>query len=230
MMRNLKKESIAGFSLIEVMVATLILLIIVLMIGSVFRQGTSTWDSGYARAEGGMIVRAVIGSIQRELSTAVDGRLFPDVWSPDDPIEVSATKVKFICMKECEIKNSTLVREPMLVEYSWAGKEMKRNAQVLKCVNGTWSPQAAVESIVYTEDFQDEKKALYSANFTFEAVSNFEGVRDNESTEFEEGIFWNIPYVSIKVELMRTSSFSGLEVKSFGPDGKNGTDDDILIK
>ncbi len=232
MKRNLNKNVKAGFSLIEVMVATLILLIIVLMIGSVFRQGTSTWDSGYARAEGGMIVRAVIGSIQRELSTAIDGRLFPGAWTDaDHPIEVGSSTLKFICMKESEGGGTLpLKREPWLVEYAWGSKEMTRKASPLKCTNGTWSPGTVVESIVYTEANQGDKKAIYSANFKFEAESNAGGVRAHESQEFEDDYFWNIPYVSIKVELMRTSSFSGLEVRSWGPDGKDKTGDDILVK
>lgn len=231
MMRNLNKNIKAGFSLIEVMVATLILLIIVLMIGSVFRQGTSTWDSGYARAEGGMIVRSVIGSIQRELSTAIDGRLFPGVWTDaDHPIIVSSSTVKFICMKESEGVGATLVRDPWLVEYAWGGKEMKRKATPLRSTNGTWGPGTEVNSVVYSEDYQSDKKAIYSANFSFQAAANASGVRPHETQEFEDDFFWNIPYVTIKVELMRTSSFSGLEVRSFGPDGKDGTGDDILVK
>ena len=231
MMRHLNKDLKDGFSLIEVMVATLILLIIVLMIGSVFRQGTSTWDSGYARAEGGMIVRAVIGSIQRELSTAIDGRSFEGAWSDADPIVVSESAVKFICMKESEDGGTkALKREPWLVEYVWDGKEMTRLAQRLKCTDGIWSPGTSVDSIIYTEDYQDDKKAIYSAKFTFESVSDFGSVRPRESEEFKNDYFWNIPCVSIKVELTRMSSFSGLEVRSFGPDGKDGTVDDIHVK
>ncbi len=235
-MQNLKQNVKAGFSLIEVMVATVILLIIVLMIGSVFRQGTSTWDSGYARAEGGMIVRAVIGSIQRELSTAIDGRLFPgpSAWTDaDNPITVNPNAVKFICMKESEGGGtSPLQREPWLVEYTWGSKEMKRKAWPLTYSDnsGTWSQGTLVDSIVYSEDFQEDKKAIYSANFTFETFSNVAGVRPGESQAFEEDYFWNIPYVSIKVELTRASNFSGLEIRSWGPDGKEGTSDDILVK
>ncbi len=230
MMRNYKNESRAGFSLIEVMVATMILLIIVLMIGSVFRQGTSSWDSGYARAEGGMIIRSVIGSIQRELSTAVDGRLFPGAWDHEDPVDVSSTEVKFICMAESRIEANKLIREPMLVTYRWAGKEMKRSAQVLKNNNGTWATGTAVDSVIYSENYQSDKKAIYSADFEFDTEQDFDGVRDNESPEFNDGIFWNIPYVSITVRLTRLSSFSGLEVRSWGPDGKEDTGDDILVK
>ena len=255
MMQNFKKDLKDGFSLIEVMVATTILLVVVLMIGSVFRQGTSSWDSGYARAEGGMIVRAVVGSIQRELSTAVDGRRFKDkdqdgkyitgaAWSSPNPVEVSQNKIKFICMKESVTKkengNLVLKRDPWLVEYVWGGEEMTRNAYRLDCTirdkKVTWSLGTnvaqgdKVNSTVYSQAFQEGKKAWYSADFRFVAVPDAGGIRDYEAGDFDEKTFWDIPYVSIRVDLTRTSSFSGLEVASRGPDGKPGTDDDILVK
>ena len=231
MTHPLSNKARAGFSLIEVMVATLILLIIVLMIGSIFSQGTSAWDTGYARAEGGMIVRGVVGSIQRELSMAVDGRLFPGAWTASDPVDVHSSRVTFICFKESAIEGSTLVREPWLIAYEWGGREMTRSAKPLKVnASGVWSTGSEVSSTIYSEDNQDDKKSIYSADFKFDAVDNFDGVRPHESTAFEGDIYWNIPYVTIKVELVRTSSFSGLEVRSWGPDGKADTDDDVIVQ
>ena len=52
-----------GFTLIEVMVATTILLLMTVMMGALFRQASSAWDAGNAQAEGGMIVRGVVGAI-----------------------------------------------------------------------------------------------------------------------------------------------------------------------
>ncbi len=232
----------AGFSLIEVMVATLILLVIVMMIGEIFRQGTSSWDSGYARAEGGMIVRGVIGSMQRELSSAVDGRLYPGVWRShrfwdfDDPVDVQRRKVTFICLKESTGTGDNLVREPWLIEYEWrSGREMTRNAwRLFRDKDGEWvvkdKKNADNVSVIYSEDHQDDKKAIYSAEFTFSVVSSLDAVRPAESKAFEDDIFWNIPYVTIEVELWRTSSFSGIEVRSWGPDGVADTADDIIVQ
>lgn len=232
----LKKDR-TGFSLIEVMVATLILLIIVLMIGSIFRQGTSAWDSGYARAEGGMIVRGVVGSIQRELSTAVDGRLFFPAWEWANPVEVENKKVAFVCLKESSGTGGNFVREPWLISYEWSGSKMTRTAWPLKGSASTgWSRGSSEPaSTIYSEDDQADRKTVYSADFKFEAVDllrggPLRGVRPNESQEFKDDVFWNIPYVTIKVELTRTSSFSGLEVRSWGPDGQEDTGDDIILR
>ena len=107
---------------------------------------------------------------------------------------------------------------------------MTRTGSALKNNNGTWSSASPVSSVVYSQENQEGNKATYKANFTFTAVPNEDGVRSRESQEFKEDFFWNIPYVSIKVELWRISNFSGLEVWSWGPDGKDKTDDDILVK
>jgi len=225
----------AGFSLIEVMVATLILLVIVMMIGDIFRQGTSSWDSGYARAEGGMIMRGVIGSMQRELSSAVDGRLYPGVWTSDDPVAVVSDEVIFICLKESTGTGGNLVREPWRVRYKWNGSEMDRIASPLRRnANGTWSTGPEVRSTIYSEDYQDERRSVYSARFTFAARDLLKdgnpSARPHESDVFYDSVFWNIPYVTIKVELTRESTFSGIEVRSWGPDGVADTADDIIVQ
>ncbi|MGI6495761.1 MAG: PulJ/GspJ family protein [Kiritimatiellia bacterium] len=60
-----------GFSLIEILVATTILIAIVLMVSLVFQQSIGSWASGSRRADTQMTVRAIIGSIQRDLVNAI---------------------------------------------------------------------------------------------------------------------------------------------------------------
>lgn len=62
----------AGFSLIEILVATTILIIIVLMVSMVFHQSIASWSSGSRRADTQMVVRTITGSIQRDLVNAID--------------------------------------------------------------------------------------------------------------------------------------------------------------
>lgn len=226
-----------GFSLIEVMVATAVLMVIVLMIGSVFRQASSSWDSGYARAEGGMIVRGVIGSIERELSRAVDGRIFGDVWLNDysGPVDVTDSTLTFICYKEGKSTGNTVVREPHLIEYEWAGSKMSRNDTVLKSSGGTWTPGTEIHSDVYSKGDKDS----FFATFKFEPVfveHDPSGLRPFEDADFTDGIFWDTACVKIKVELTRADTFSsGLEVRSYGPNAvsdeiANMKDDDIVVR
>lgn len=247
MKKGSSRQRRGGFSLIEVMVATAILMVIVLMIGGVFRQSSSAWDVGYARAEGGMIVRGVIGSIQRELSRAVDGRIFGGVWSHDGPVEVTDTTLAFICYKEGSGTGDAAVREPHLIEYKWTGSKMERHDSVLvlSSSGGAWSAGPDNPSVVYSEEDSDsaERRASYSADFEFEAneidVGSSDpnepptGVRSHEVGDFAEEKFWNIPSVRIRVTLTRTGSFSGLEVRSYGPNGVEDADaetkdDDIV--
>ena len=238
-----------GFSLIEVMVATLIMLVIVIMIGAVFRQSVSSWDSGYAKAEGGMLIRTVVGGIQRELSTAVDGRRFgTTVWPnkyKDVPIGVEDNELTFICVKDRGEKGSSndFYREYMLVTYERSGASVTRKAVRLKYNDsggGRWQEDsgagATESSVIYssTQAGESTRGASYSATFKFAAgpaVNSNDpgGVKQHESDEFENYTYWNIPYVAINVELTRESSISGIEVRSNGKDRVKDTADDIII-
>lgn len=238
----------SGFSLIEMMVATAVFLVMVTMIGGIFRQTSSSWEAGYARAEGGMIVRGVIGTIQRELAGAVDGRRFEGVWTYNDPVHVTPNELYFICFKEPDkkTKNSAGLpsqREPHLVSYIWGADSMRRRDVLLQLgANGKWQRAGETSTDVYAED----RDSLYSAKFKFEVIEppgymndntrDFERVADSsdEAIVFSDEKFWTIPCVAIKLELTRTGSFSGLEVRSLGRNGiRDGTDskakdDDII--
>ena len=144
-----------GFSLIEVMVATLILMILVLMTGAVFRAGASAWDTGYAKAEGGAIVRTVAGAIQRELSKAVDARYFGTVWQKNKdggydeirygsawdyngidgkpvPIHVDENEIEFIYYKDNLSKIASAMKPiPVQVKYQVIAGELRRREREL---------------------------------------------------------------------------------------------------
>ena len=62
----------AGFSMIEVLVASTILVVIVMMLAMLFQQTSLAWRTGVKRASGYMQLRSVLGAIQRDASAAVD--------------------------------------------------------------------------------------------------------------------------------------------------------------
>ena len=62
----------AGFSMIEVLVASSILVVIVMMMGMLFQQGSNAWRIGSKRADGFMKLRTFLGALQRDASEAVD--------------------------------------------------------------------------------------------------------------------------------------------------------------
>ena len=94
--KNRNPSRCAGFSMVEVLVASTILVAIVLMLGMLFQQTSLSWRIGVKRADGFMKVRALIGAIQRDASAAVDARFISaelksqlggDTQSFDDPLK-----------------------------------------------------------------------------------------------------------------------------------------------
>ena len=67
-----QKRELSGFSMIEVLVASALLSIIVMMLAMLFQQSGMAWRAGSKRAEGFMQIRGFIGSLQRDASQAID--------------------------------------------------------------------------------------------------------------------------------------------------------------
>lgn len=66
------KRTKAGFSMIEVLVASAILTIIVMMMGMLFQQTSLAWRTGTKRADAYIQVRSFVGALQRDAADAVD--------------------------------------------------------------------------------------------------------------------------------------------------------------
>ncbi len=207
-----------GFTLIEVMVATAVMAIMIVMIGGLFQQASSAWDAGYIRAEGGMAVRAVVGALTRDVATAVDGRRF----GLSKPIEVSESSI-------------TMYR-------LFPGADGKRDIRKV-----TYSGGKTVTRKIGEEDattlYDEPKDKAYSAEFKFYAgpetdqTSGSANYRPYErGTRFPGEIAWTIPYVKVRCVLTRGGSFSGLAIRSLGRNGvANGStddksQDDIIVK
>ena len=229
MIERQRRHGAAGFSLIEVMVATGVLLVVVLMVGAVFRQASSSWDGGYARAEGGMIVRGVLGAIQRDLSQAVDGRRFLEDW--DVPVKVSGGEVQFV---RPYFDQETKEEQYHLVTYTAGAGSVKRKWQLLKWNNTdkTWSVGGGGdEAEIYTDGKGMRPGYGFRARFEIAGDEVTDpGVGLDPDGKPKKGVFWTVPTVSLRVDLVRTGSFSGLRVRSLGRDGKKDTDDDILVR
>lgn len=197
-----------GFTLIEVLVATAVMAIMIVMLGGVFQQASSSWDSGYVRAEGGMAVRAVAGALTRDLATAVDGRRYgmstPLSLSPGE----NGTGLTFWRLRD-GAKDGNDVEK---VTYDSKGD---RNGKAL---------------------FGQNSGAFDPPSFTYYAGPDTTSLRSYESdSDFSEdnGVVWRIPYVKVRCELTRRGTFSGLRVRSGGRDGVKDRDwagDDIVVQ
>ncbi|MGI5868399.1 MAG: prepilin-type N-terminal cleavage/methylation domain-containing protein [Kiritimatiellia bacterium] len=222
-----------GFSLIEVMVATAVLLVVVVMVGDVFRQASSSWDSGYARAEGGMVVRGVLGSIQRELSKAIDGRRFPGIWNHDAPVHVSGNTLEFIRphfdqQKPARTEDEKTREKYLLVTYKAGSGKVTREEATLKCSKGADGETWAVDKRSSAEIYKDGRG--FRPGYGFAATFEFEADEVAPPPNVDPDVFWTVPTVSLRVDFVRTGSFSGLRVRSLGPDGKLDTSDDIMVR
>lgn len=71
------KRNKSGFSMIEVLVASTIMIMIVMMLGMLFQQSSLAWRTGKQRADTYQQVRAIFGSIQRDASAAIDQSTLP---------------------------------------------------------------------------------------------------------------------------------------------------------
>ena len=63
--------------MIEVLVASTILLVIVMMLAMLFQQTSMAWRTGLRRADASMQIRSLIGSIQRDAAKAVAENSIP---------------------------------------------------------------------------------------------------------------------------------------------------------
>ena len=207
----------AAVTLIEVMVATAVMVIMVLMVGSVFQQTSSSWDAGYARAEGGMAVRTVVGSLTRDLATAVDGRRF----GLSDPVVCSGGSLKLV-----RFGTDGSFEE---VTYSLGYDTAARSAKNLRT-------KASSNTQLYYRDADSP----YHAAFSFSARNLSDGefpLRDfEEDSDFPDSIAWTVPYVKVRCELRREGLVSGLYVRSLGRNGlpnddaQSKSDDDIIVR
>jgi len=227
--RHLREPSSlrTGFTLIEVMVATAVMAIMVVMIGGLFQQASSSWDAGYVRAEGGMAVRAVVGALTRDAATAVDGRRF----GLSAPVEVSGSKITMYRLAPGAVAGS---RDIVKVVYE-GGSTVKR------IVDGK-------SSTLYSGG-----SGSNGANFTFSAGPEADGTQTSaaarpyerryydstgsqKTSDFPAEVRWSVPYVKVRCALTRSGTFSGLTVRSLGRDGlaigdpDEAAKDDIIVR
>lgn len=212
----------AGFTLIEVMVSTTILLLMTVMMGSLFRQATSTWDAGNAQAEGGMIVRGVVGAITRDMATAVDARAY----GKQEAFTCNGSSLSFVCLKPVKTSGNATAREPHLVTYT-VGSTVRRTDAAWNASSSSFG--SAENSVLY-----DGSSSGFAAEFSLEAVALPPASKTNPSSSdsdrsgFDENDWlWNGPAsVKVRLRLTQDGTFSGLRVRSWGPNGHKGPSDD----
>ncbi|MDD4870369.1 MAG: prepilin-type N-terminal cleavage/methylation domain-containing protein [Kiritimatiellae bacterium] len=121
--RIIQKSGISdnrGFSLIEILVSTVILIVIVLMMSTIFHQSSISWDTGMRKASGNMMGRGVLGMMARELAGAVD-----NTNSGFRVFQVSGSTIRFVTLGNTTNNAGQRVSEE--VTYEMSGSEIARN-------------------------------------------------------------------------------------------------------
>lgn len=206
----MKFGSNKGFSLIEVMVAVAILMTIVLMVGKMFREATNTFETGSNSAEGTTGVRSVLGSIERELVQAIDGREY----GLDDPVDVKENTITFYRYAD-PAKKGTDERELQLIKYTFGRNSVVRS-------------QDGSSVTIFSKQSSMGSKSDVDVDFTVGKIKISDS--DLDINDDFKGEIWTVPSVWVRASIVRKSTFSELQTLSCGPDGKKGTKDDIIVK
>lgn len=200
-------ESRGGFSLIEILVATTILVILVLVMSSIFHQSSVAWDGGVRKTENNLMARALLGFMSRELSQAV---MDPDIFSGDTLITEGDNKITFVTFADTNSASRRLVRKITyeLIETGVHKGQVKRSEQKHKVAVNTDYGDGWVTA---TENYLG--KNVEDLSFYTSGATNYS----------EQLPAW----IRIELSVSRSADVSGIGALCAGPDKQFDTDDDI---
>ncbi len=191
--------------MVEVLVASTILVVIVMMLGMLFQQTSLAWRTGVKRADGFMQVRAVIGAIQRDAAAAVDARSLPQSFVSGGQ-QFSGSTLVFYTLTGKE-GNRALTK----VTYTTAGK---RTESVLQG-DGSWSAPTTGNVL---------PSAGRVGNKSSTTLENFEANYGQNNDLPSEGLPL---YITFEANVTASGNSLDIGAASAGPDRRWGTKDDI---
>ena len=214
-----------GFTLLEVVVATAVLIVLTLMIGSLFRQATSAWNTGRVRGEGSMLARAVLGSVSRDLATAVDGRPYGFSGGP----EADGGSLSFVCLRAArtgkDAAGDVLGESVHKITYSVTKTVATRKDE-------TWTGSRFDDAQTFTiYEIDAVDSPIESA--TFELVGPAAQRRSFEDPGAASR-WQGATGVKLRMKISQKGAFTGVSVRSLGKNGKGDEDasdvkDDIVV-
>ena len=137
-MMKLGKGS-GGFSLIEILVATTILLVIVILASLVFQQTSGAYDTGERKVSSNVALRNIVGAISRDLTLAVDS----DEYEGLPANSWGGGTIKFAALTgkagyDATGEENAECRTLQFITYT-TGQNVHRKAQSYKYSKGKWS-------------------------------------------------------------------------------------------
>ena len=212
----------SGFTLIEILVATTILLVIVILASLVFQQTTGAYQTGERKVNAQVALRNVVGAMTRDLALAVDSRDYGSINN-----NFGSGSMTFIALTGSPGRNASGeegssykdYRTARLITYSSNGKRTERPLLCSRGSNGKqkWTAGGeTAESWLYDKDsFTDIKDGSFEMEFAYDWPS------DDADAELPERIY-------IRVELEGSGQTT---VVGAGSGGRRGWDspDEIWV-
>ena len=213
---NREQRRCSGFSMVEVLVASTILIVIVMMLGMLFQQTSLSWRVGVKRADGFTQVRAVIGALQRDAAAAVDARYIPDELKNSlggGQQVFSGGSLKFYTLAGTTEsgQNQDVMRALRYVTYETSGQRVEQSLQA----NG---------SAKQTGDSNVLPSSGRVGSISSTTLNNFESYF-GEGSELDPN---GLPmYITFEVNVSASGANLDIGAASAGPDRKWKTKDDI---
>lgn len=201
----------SGFSLIEILVATFILVLIVAMMGAVFHQSSLAWDAGLRKAEGTMKARSVLGIMARKIGEArvlhVDG-------ARDWDMVNGASDVEFYTA-DADADGAAGRRGLQKIEFRQTGTDVEMETIEIEQTDGAVYGQVAGKGEI---------------SILAEGIEDLLFYTSDGADHGGRASLTNLPQsLTIVLRVPRTDRVSGLGVRSFGPNAQDdsGKKDDI---
>ncbi len=207
-----------GFSLVEVLVATTILLVIMVLVSMVFQQQSGAFQAGRDRISGQSSLRNVMGIIERDLTLAVDSSEYPGL--PDNVFqkeEMGFVTTAGIPNKSYTGEDLTAGTSLQYVTYEIDGNFLKREVFDIVSKDGRYSRQSR-------KDGGEQKPMIINSLEADKLV--FDYLPENYSTS-THGFLPDA--VRISASVSADGSAAIVSGHCLGPDGRNDTKDDIYV-
>lgn len=236
-MRNSSSRGSAGFTLIEVLVATTILLVIVILVSMVFQGSNAAFQTGNRKIKSKALARNIIGMISRDLTQAVETSDYPGLeeaadFGPVNGANFTTRSITFLALSgkpgnstgsASASASSERALQLITYEFSTSGNRAKRSVKNVSynSSNDKWVLAGSARSMY----LNDDDDGLYGSGCGFRTV-----YYDNNGNRLSGASNRRLPdCVEIKVSISPEMSYSFVTARSAGKDKQFGTDDDIVV-
>ena len=191
--------------MIEVMVASTLMIIVVMMLGMMFNQTSQVWRTGKQRVDMFKGVRSLFGPFQRDASAAVDQKTIPkgilDEWKLGRNQNFSGNEIAFFTLTGTGMKKNTEIPKRAFSFVTYNGGT--RTEQ--------WIGDASIYSQTLTED-----PCIFKA-YKVESSGN---VSDYSADPDSKGVPMFPAFISVRMQATSDSLAKAYDVgaASAGPD------------